>query len=203
MNLLKLRKKYSISNILINFFLIISLNFIFINSSQASKNGMGDLKISEEMMNYIVDLYFNTENKNDKPGGLAITKDGDMIGWAVCPARYAGDCIMRDLEPLKYCRENVKKYLGLKENCWMLARKRKIVWNNMNIEVPKGISNNEVREIFKRLGLYGDSDESSNKTTNENQSDNITAELKKLKKLLDDGVISKEEFDKAKKKILN
>lgn len=185
------------------FFLIFLINLIFSTNSYASKNGMGDLKISEEMMDYIVKLYFNTENKSDKPGGLAITKDGDMIGWAVCPARYAGDCIMRDLEPLKYCRENVKKYLGLKENCWMLARKRKIVWNNLNIEVPKGISNNEVREIFKRLGLYGNNESSTNKVEQESQSDNVTAELKKLKKLLDDGIISKEEFDKAKKKILN
>jgi len=203
MNLLKQKRKYSISTIIKKFLFIFLLNLVFLNYSYASKNGMGDLKISEEMMNYIVDLYFNTENKNDKPGGLAITKDGDMIGWAVCPARYAGDCIMRDLEPLKYCRENVKKYLGLKENCWMLARKRKIVWNNMNIEVPKGISNNEVREIFKRVGLYGNADKSSNNTANENQTKDITKELQDLKKLLDEGVITNKEFDVAKEKILN
>ncbi len=198
MNLLRQKRKYSISSIIKCLILIFIFNLVFSTYSHANKNGMGDLNISEEMMNYIVDLYFNTENKNDKPGGLAITKDGDMIGWAVCPARYAGDCIMRDLEPLKYCRENVKKYLKLKENCWMLARKRKIVWNNLNIEVPKGISNSEVREIFKRLGLYGDIDGTSKKTTND-----ITAELKKLKKLLDDGVINNKEFEQAKEKILN
>ena len=76
--------------------------------SNASKNGMGELKIEDEIMDYIIQYYFNTENKADKPGGLAITKNGDMIGWAVCPAKYAGDCIFRDLEPLRYCRENVK-----------------------------------------------------------------------------------------------
>ena len=31
----------------------------------------------------------------------------------------------------------------------------------------------------------------------------ITAQLKSLKELFDDGVLSKEEFDKAKKKLLN
>ena len=142
--------------------------------------------------------YFNTENKADKPGGLAITKNGDMIGWAVCPAKYAGDCIFRDLEPLRYCRENVKKYLGIKENCWMLAKKRRIVWNNLNIEVPKGISGDEVKAIFKRAGLYGEIDVSSNNTKNEKQSKDITKELQDLKKLLDQGVITNKEFDAAK-----
>ncbi len=85
----------------------------------------------------------------------------------------------------------------------MLARKRKIVWNNINIEVPKGISNNEVREIFKRVGLYGNADKSSNNTANESQTKDITKELQDLKKLLDEGVITNKEFDVAKEKILN
>jgi len=195
------KKKYLIS-VFKKCFVIIFFNLIFINFSSASKNGMGDLKISDEMMGYIVELYFNTTNKADRPGGLAITKNGDMVGWAVCPARYAGDCIIRDLEPLKSCRENVKKYLNRKENCFMLLKKRRIVWNNLNIEVPKNISDNEVLDIFKSAGLYGDNDKSSS-TNDSNQTQNITEEIKKLKKLLDEGVITNEEFDQAKKKILN
>ena len=184
-------------------FIILLLSMFLIVPSNASKNGMGELKIEDEIMDYIIQYYFNTENKADKPGGLAITKNGDMIGWAVCPAKYAGDCIFRDLEPLRYCRENVKKYLGIKENCWMLAKKRRIVWNNLNIEVPKGISGDEVKAIFKRAGLYGEIDVSSNNTKNEKQSKDITKELQDLKKLLDQGVITNKEFDAAKEKILN
>ena len=183
-------------------FIVFLFNLIFINYSYSSKNGMGELKITEKMMDAIITYYFKTENKSDRPGGLAITKDGDMIGFAVCPARYAGDCIFRDLEPLKYCRENVKKYLGLKENCWMLAKKRKIVWNNMNIEVSKGLSENEIREIFKRAGLYGKNESSPNSEKNL-QSEDITKNLMDLKKLLDEGVITNKEFEDAKEKILN
>ena len=179
------------------------LSILLIAPSNASKNGMGELKINDEIMDYIIQLYFNTENKADKPGGLAITKSGDMIGYSVCPAKYAGDCIFRDLEPLKYCRENVKKYLGIKENCWMLAKKRKIVWNNLNIEVPKGISDEQIREIFKRAGLYGEKDESSKKINNEDQTKDISKQLQDLKKLLDEGAITNKEFDAAKEKILN
>jgi len=195
------KKKYLIS-LFKKCFVFIFFNLIFINLSSASKNGMGDLKISDEMMGYIIELYFNTKNKADRPGGLAITKKGDMVGWAVCPARYAGDCIFRDIEPLKYCRENVKKYLNRKDNCFMLAKKRRIVWNNLNIEVPKGISDNEVLEIFKRANLYGEKDETGS-IDNTNQTQNIAEEIKKLKKLLDQGVITNKEFDQAKEKILN
>ena len=185
----------------------IVFSFLITFTSHASKNGSGDLKISEEMLYAMLQYYWNTENKADRPSGLAIRKNGDMIGLSVCPARYAGDCIIRDLEPLKYCRENVKKYLGIKENCWMFAKGRKIVWNNLNIEIPKGTSDDEVIKILTRYGFYGDSENSSksNEATDkivENSSD-VTEQLKQLKKLLDDGIITKDEFKKAKKKILN
>ena len=159
------------------------------------------------MIGHIIDLYFNTKNKGDRPSGLAITKDGDMIGFSVCPARYAGDCIIRDLEPLKYCRQNVKKYLDRKENCWMFVKGRKIVWNNLNIEVPKGSSDQEIRDILTRYGFYGDIKDSSksNEATDKivNNSSDVTEQLKQLKQLLDDGVLTQKEFEKAKKKVLN
>ena len=186
---------------------IFVFSFLMTCTSQASKNGTGDLKINEEMVGHIIDLYFNTKNKGDRPSGLAITKDGDMIGFSVCPARYAGDCIIRDLEPLKYCRQNVKKYLKRKENCWMFVKGRKIVWNNLNIEVPKGLSDQEIRDILTRYGFYGDIKDSSksNEATDKivNNSSDVTEQLKQLKQLLDDGVLTQKEFEKAKKKVLN
>ena len=186
---------------------IIVFSFLITFPSHASKNGSGELKIQDDMLYAMLEWYWNTKNKADRPLGLAITKDGDMIGVSVCPARYAGDCIKRDLEPLKYCRENTKKYLKRKENCWMFAKGRKIVWNNINIEIPKDSSEEEVIEILSKYGFYGDSENSSksNEATDkivENSSD-VTEQLKQLKKLLDDGIITQEEFKKAKKKILN
>jgi len=186
---------------------IIVFTFFITCTSQASKNGSGELKIQDDMINAMLKWYWNPKNKSDRPSGLAITKDGDMIGFSVCPARYAGDCIIRDLEPLKYCRQNVKKYLKKKENCWMFAKRRKIVWNNLNVEISKGSSNQEIKEILSRYGFYGDlkntskSNEATDKIT-KNSSD-VTEQLKQLKKLLDDGIITQDEFKKAKKKILN
>jgi hypothetical protein len=187
--------------------MVLFLSIFITNISFASKNGSGDLKISSEMLDAMLFYYWNTKNKADRPSGLAITKDGDMIGLSVCPARYAGDCIIRDLEPLKYCRENVKDILKRKENCWMFAKGRKIVWNNLNIEIPKGTSDDEIIGILTRYGFYGDSKNSSKsgEITNKilESSSEVTEQLKQLKKLLDDGVITQDEFKKAKKKILN
>ena len=188
---------------------IIVFTFFIACTSQASKNGSGELKIQDEMINAMLKWYWNPKNKSDRPSGLAITKDGDMIGFSVCPARYAGDCIIRDLEPLKYCRLNVKKYLKRKENCWMFAKGRKIVWNNLNIEIPKGTPNQQIKEILIAQGFYGskiikkEKEKKQIKKKSTTSSSDITKQLTQLKQLLDDGVINQEEFIKAKKKLLN
>ena len=160
---------------------IIVFTFFITCTSQASKNGSGELKIQDDMINAMLKWYWNPKNKSDRPSGLAITKDGDMIGFSVCPARYAGDCIIRDLEPLKYCRLNVKKYLKRKENCLMFAKGRKIVWNNLNIEIPKGTSNQEIKEILSRYGFYGDLKDSSKSNEATNKIIKKEKEKKKIK----------------------
>ena len=43
----------------------------------------------------------------------------------------------------------------------------------------------------------------NNLENNLNSPNNITGEIKKLKKIFDNGVINKKEFDKAKKKLLS
>ena len=89
----------------------------------------------------------------------------------------------------------------------MFAKRRKIVWNNLNVEISKGSSNQEIKEILSRYGFYGDlkNTSKSNEATDKiiKNSSDVTEQLKQLKKLLDDGIITQDEFKKAKKKILN
>jgi predicted Zn-dependent peptidase len=63
-------------------------------------------------------------------------------------------------------------------------------------------SDTEIIAKLTELGFTSSSASTSKKTTKKQSSD-ITAQLKSLKKLLDDGVLSKDEFEKAKKKLLN
>ena len=178
-------------------------------------NGQGPLKLNNELLSVLLNHYFNPTNTSDRPTAFAVTKTGDMLGYSICPARYAGDCILRDSSALSGCKKNVKKYLKRKERCWTFARARKIVWNNLNISIPKGTSNAEIKKILIENGFYGNKiiekkftkpkKEKTKKVKKMSSTNpiNITEQLKGLKQLLDDGVITQEEFSKAKKKILN
>jgi len=168
-------------------------------------NGQGPLKIQSDILDILLNYYFNPKNKKDRPTYFAITKTGDMLGYSICPASYAGDCLPGAQTALTGCRKNVKKYLKRKERCWVFAKERKIVWNNLNIEIPKGTPNQQIKEILIAQGFYGSKliKKKQVKKKSTTPSSEITKKIKELKQLLDDGVINQEEFTKAKKKILN
>ena len=182
---------------------------LFTSESFSSMNGQGPLKIKSDILDVLLNYYFNPKNKKDRPTHFTITKTGDMLGYSICPASYSGDCHKTPQTALTGCRMNVKKYLKRKERCWVFAKGRKIVWNNLNIEIPKGTPNQQIKEILIEQGFYGseitkkkkEKKQAKKKTTT--SSNDITKKIKELKQLLDDGVINQEEFTKAKKKILN
>ena len=58
------------------------------------------------------------------------------------------------------------------------------------------MSDEEVKSKLNILGFYGEIENQSNST-------NLSGQLQSLKKLYEDGVLTKEEFKKAKKKLLN
>ena len=81
----------------------------------------------------------------------------------------------------------------------------------------KEARNGMVSIKLKELGFYSDTmlktttpkitkkkeEPKKIKKSAETDKDNIVSQIKDLKELLDDGVITQDEFDKAKKKILN
>ena len=99
------------------------------------------------------------------------------------------------------------------QSCSRFAKGRYVSWNNgIN---PKGkaaifsskMSESEVRAKLAKLGFYdkdsiitSNTDE-TNTETSSNKS--LTDQLSDLSKLFDDGLITEEEFTKAKKKLLN
>ena len=91
------------------------------------------------------------------------------------------------------------------------------MWDNGSDKKRRRLKKSEIKagktfSILKELDFYkGESQNlntnKSNNTSSNNSSNLSNSELveqiKSLKKLYDDGVLSKEEFEKAKKKILN
>ena len=113
-----------------------------------------------------------------------------------------------------HCQTRAKKSTGKKIKCNTFAIKRKIVWNNLNITIPKGTSNSAIKEILMDNGFLGDKPKKkkSTKTKKETKkvikkkstnNDSVVDQIKQLKQLLDDGVLTQKEFEKAKKKVLN
>ena len=91
------------------------------------------------------------------------------------------------------------------------SQKKKIVWDNGS-DKKRSLSKSDIKNgktiaILKELNFYnGITSQKSNKKESNNESasnDEIVNQLEALKKLFDDGVLSKDEFEKAKKKILN
>ena len=147
-----------------------------------------------------------------------ISEDGKAI-WSTywyCPF---GNCQTHSKSnAVNKCKMGAEKHYKrtINAECKIFARKRTIVWDNQ-INPGKGKvstinskwSDAEVRAKFTELGFLGGSTSSSTTTTpkitkkkNENKG-NIVEELKTLTSLYKDGILTKEEYDKAKKKVLN
>ena len=108
-------------------------------------------------------------------------------------------------------RDKCERHHG--QSCSRFAKGRYVSWNNgIN---PKGkaakfsskMSESEVRAKLAKLGFYDDDSiitsntDETNTETSSNKS--LTDKLSDLSKLFEDGLITAEEFTKAKKKLLN
>ena len=202
------------------FYLIIIL--LFSSNSYAYKKGKGQLSISENTAD-VLEYYFSGGTKgkwaepdkaNWDPWLIAVSVDGHYYYLIRQPKRFqAEQADSRNYSSLaiKKCKEMAKED-GYPQECFLFAKKRKIVWDNGSDKKRRSISRSDIKNgktiaILKELNFYnGITSQKSNKkeSNNESASNNeIVNQLEALKKLFDDGVISKDEFEKAKKKILN
>ena len=182
------------------------------NAYSKSYTGEGEVKLSNQVIsnfqNYI--KLKKIEGKKADPGIFMITLDGSKSYYYYCTHNLGGGCMNNaGHAEVTACKKYTKK------ECKIFARKRRVIWKN-GINDGKGksqfsskMSNSEIKDKLASLGFIGDAISSTtNKkkakiTKKKSEDKNIVTMLKDLKKLLDDGVISKEEFEKAKKKLLN
>ena len=167
----------------------------------------------------------NAKRKND-PSIIAISADGNSSNYYYCPAEYrATGCSSPNLT--KKAIYGCEKYSN-GSPCFIFAQKRRVVWKNGGVKLR--IKSKDLKspyvvakkiqdagfydgELSKLAGIdieTGQANEESNLTgkkknsTNSiKESTNIVEELETLTKLYENGSLSKEEFDKAKNKLLN
>ena len=182
------------------------------NAYSKSYTGEGEVKLSNQVIsnfqNYI--KLKKVEGIRADPGIFMITLDGSKSYYYYCGHNLGGGCMNNaGHAEVTACKKYTKK------ECKIFARKRRVIWKNgindgkRKSQFKSKMSNSEMKDKLASLGFIGDAISSTtNKkkakiTKKKSEDKDIVAKLKDLKKLLDDGVISKEEFEKAKKKILN
>ena len=183
-------------------FVIIALGmfFNFPHNAKAGLEGLGKIELSpftlDQFEQYLSNRDHNkTQGANEKHGyGLvfSVTADGMHSGYYYC--KQGGNCDPDEAQAKNYCQSRTKKRIGKKVICNTFAIKRKIVWNNVNKIVPKNV---DVKEFIDSLGPTSGITISNAKPP----SDLDSEQKKQLKSLLDNGIMSKEEYEEALKKI--
>ena len=176
------------------------------------------------------DKYGDGKNKKNNPYLMTVSANGRSSYYFFCPATITQcqDAMTRDTSAIPDAINRCEKLSG-GTKCYVFAKFRKIVWNNGSNRklrnIPRKLLKDsyKIAEVVQELGFYdgditklpamdyetGLVDKSkkinkSKKITKKKKVEDgdIVKQLKELNSLLESGVISAEEFDKAKKKIL-
>ena len=185
------------------------------------KLGKGPLKLTKHMVNELEfffsggtrGAYAEKQKSAWKPGLIAISVDGNTSYMFRHPLHvtqvdnkaYWGIAI-----------SNCKKKSG--KECYLFANGYRIVWDNGSNKKKRRLKKKDIKAgktiaLLTELGFYDNNTSSSTNTPkkvekketkkNSVNDKDIVQKLKDLKELLDSGVLSNEEFEKAKKKLLN
>ena len=197
------------------FFLILICN----NVNAADKYvGSGDLKLDDPDVKWFLE-YLKPPAGQIPMTFFVLSENGKAI-WSTywyCPE---GNCqTLSKKVASKKCVLDAEKFYkrSIFEECKVFAQRRTIVWKN-GINPGRGKvsrasskwDEKKLRAKLTELGFLGDNASSNNTTNNKKKKKNDTSKisnediqhLKDLKKLLDEGILTQEEFNSAKKKIL-
>jgi len=195
---------------------------LLLNSNVYSKDGLGPIKFTsssyQAFVEYLTGEYVPfqkgvLQGKGGKPLGFAINQEGNTSNFYYCPRKYGDNCMDGAwMDAQNKCTKRSKDRGN--GRCFVFAKGRKIVWDSVNIKLPKKPTNEQLKEIFAKNGWYGAIENKETvkpkitkkkkevtKKVSKNSSD-IVDKLKELNELKDKGVLTDEEFDKAKKKLL-
>ena len=190
------------------FLVILVLGLLWCNVGNASTYGRGEIKLSQNVVDDFI-IYLRGKMKKS-PLAFVITNDGTWgTYWTCHPGEK--DWICGD-SPAKFIYECETKS---EQECSIFARRRTVKWKN---GINKGKRESRFNskwsdeEIITRLFELGFLEKEfletiytnkKTKTTISSTSSGITQELKELNDLYKEGGLTKEEFEKAKKKVLS
>ena len=211
---------------LINFIICFALIFNLNNKAEAL-SGIGPIKFSNQTMDSFFAYLRGDGNprgevgvKKGSPLSFAINPEGTVSYYYYCPFNFgSGACRSADTEAVSACSKRSKtRGYG---RCKLFARGYKVVWGGANIKFSRKFDEQVVRTIFQQNGWYEEfsnrppssgsgenkyiqkkKDKKNQNVVKKSKNDNIVEEIKELKKLLDEGILTEDEFKNAKKKLL-
>ena len=182
---------------------------LFSTNYAVSLDGRGELKLSRDTLihfqNYLRGgVGEGAKTTNNKPMVFYVTEDGKGSYFWYCSH---GQCRSGSpQEEKKICKRAYDR------ECFRFARKTHVRWKN-GINPGKGkeskfsakMTNAEITAKLTDLGFYGNTTSSTTTKSiiTKKKKSNIASNLADLNELLDDNVITQEEFEKAKKKLLD
>jgi len=144
-----------------NFLLkVIILILLFVPNAN-SKDGFGEVKFtSQSYQNFLAYLRGDGDPgatgvmmTSGKPLGFAINQKGNNSYYYYCPKKYGDNCMPgAHITAQNDCSKKSKK--SGNGRCFVFAKGRVIVWDSANIKIPRKITVEQVREIFKENGWY-------------------------------------------------
>tara|TARA_B100001079_G_scaffold250638_1_gene242338 strand:+ start:68 stop:712 length:645 start_codon:yes stop_codon:yes gene_type:complete len=194
-----------------------------------SKSGKGELKLDQYTMEEFIKYLYGGKNLDPKTGGSTDLKNqkANPLLFIVDENGWSYQYWYCDFSECSSNSEEHRGKLKCEKNssgapCWTFARKTKIVWKNS--KNPKGklrikskdLKNGalHVAKIIQEAGYYDgditllegvgiDNSQSENTNIKNESKGNTVDQLETLTKLYEAGSLTKDEFEKAKKKILN
>ena len=210
---------------------VLILAFIFLTQPSYAKWGKGDLKLDKETMEHVMRYMYGAGNekysgdaeRKQDPWIMVISEDGTWSHYTYCPAEYNNECIPpNQARNILTCEKNSNG-----SPCFVFAIKRRVVWKNGGSKVKikrkdlkspyvvaKKIQDggfydgdiSKLRGIDVNTGQENDeisvTGEKKDAITKENNEKDLVQELETLTKLFEGGALTKEEFEEAKKKLL-
>ena len=204
---------------------------LLLTNNSFARWGKGELKLTQEAMEVVMMYMYGAGNtsysgagkRTHNPEVMAVSADGTSYNYMYCPIEYHDGCVAPNTgRVIKGC----EKYSN-GSPCFIFAKKRRIVWKNggpkvkikrKDLKSPYVVAKKiqeggfydgdlstlagidiSTGQVSEDITLTGEKEKSE---VNDNQKD-IVEELETLTKLLESGALTKEEFDKAKNKLLN
>jgi len=185
---------------------IVVLGFLLNTSAfSANKNvGTGEVTLSSSTLQHFIK--YIKGGYGSKPGTFWITIDGDGPYYWMCGE---GSCQSDGRE-----RSACETYYG--KECKLFAHRRTVKWQNginsghyKKSSIKRKWSDAEIRARLTEMGFLGGSTSSTTTTTpkitkkKQKNKGNTVEQLEALASLFKAGSLTKEEYDKAKEKVLN